>query len=105
MEIIVISLVLLVLGALFVIPRSNGREILELYKGGINPQYKEGLLDLWVIINDKVYDVTLYVDEHPGGEAILNNVGDDSTEGFFGPQHDTRVFDIIEDFCIGRLKD
>lgn len=54
MEIIVISLVL-VLGALFVIPRSNGREILGLYKGGgINPQHKEGLLDLWIIINDKV---------------------------------------------------
>nr|XP_034580847.1 uncharacterized protein LOC117844198 [Setaria viridis] len=32
----------------------------------------------------KVYDVTAYVEEHPGGDAILNNAGDDSTEGFFG---------------------
>jgi cytochrome b involved in lipid metabolism len=32
----------------------------------------------------KVYDVTSYVEEHPGGDAILNNAGDDSTEGFFG---------------------
>jgi hypothetical protein len=24
------------------------------------------------------------VEEHPGGDAILNNAGDDSTEGFFG---------------------
>uniref|UniRef100_A0A0D3GZT8 Cytochrome b5 heme-binding domain-containing protein n=1 Tax=Oryza barthii TaxID=65489 RepID=A0A0D3GZT8_9ORYZ len=59
--------------------------------------------DCWVIIKDKVYDVTSYVEEHPGGDAILNNAGGDSTEGFFGPQHGFRVFEIIEDFCIGEL--
>ena len=32
----------------------------------------------------QVYDVTAYVEEHPGGDAILNNAGGDSTEGFFG---------------------
>ncbi|KAL6007672.1 hypothetical protein ACLOJK_033173 [Asimina triloba] len=32
----------------------------------------------------KVYDVTLYVEEHPGGDAILAHAGDDSTEGFYG---------------------
>jgi cytochrome b involved in lipid metabolism len=32
----------------------------------------------------QVYDVTSYVEEHPGGEAIMNNAGADSTEGFFG---------------------
>jgi len=40
--------------------------------------------DLWVIIHDKVYDITDYVDEHPGGDAILSNAGGDSTEKFFG---------------------
>ncbi|XP_021741414.1 cytochrome B5-like protein isoform X2 [Chenopodium quinoa] len=60
--------------------------------------------DCWVIIKDKVYDVTSYVEEHPGGDAILTHAGDDSTEGFYGPQHGTRVFDIIEDFCIGELE-
>ncbi|KAA8544731.1 hypothetical protein F0562_019565 [Nyssa sinensis] len=33
----------------------------------------------------RVYDVTSYVEEHPGGDAILAHSGDDSTEGFFGP--------------------
>ncbi|KAL5200950.1 hypothetical protein ABZP36_035304 [Zizania latifolia] len=61
--------------------------------------------DCWVIIKDKVYDVTPYVEEHPGGDEILNNAGGDSTEGFLGPQHGPRVFDIIEDFCIGKLKE
>ncbi|XP_014758365.1 cytochrome b5 isoform X4 [Brachypodium distachyon] len=31
--------------------------------------------DCWIIIKKKVYDVTPYVEEHPGGNAILNNAG------------------------------
>ncbi|KAJ8430244.1 hypothetical protein Cgig2_009422 [Carnegiea gigantea] len=27
--------------------------------------------DCWVIIDGKVYDVTLYLDEHPGGDDVL----------------------------------
>ncbi|XP_065849965.1 cytochrome B5-like protein [Euphorbia lathyris] len=60
--------------------------------------------DCWVIIKEKVYDITSYVEEHPGGDAILNHAGDDSTEGFYGPQHATRVFDMIDDFYIGELE-
>ncbi|XP_017240306.1 cytochrome B5-like protein isoform X1 [Daucus carota subsp. sativus] len=60
--------------------------------------------DCWIIIKQKIYDVTSYVEEHPGGDAILAHAGDDSTEGFYGPQHATRVFDMIEDFYIGDLQ-
>ncbi|XP_060206467.1 cytochrome B5-like protein [Lycium barbarum] len=60
--------------------------------------------DCWIIIKDKVFDVTSYVEEHPGGDAILAHAGDDSTEGFYGPQHATRVFEMIDDFCIGDLE-
>ncbi|XP_024364142.2 cytochrome B5-like protein [Physcomitrium patens] len=59
--------------------------------------------DLWIILKDKVYDVTSFVEEHPGGDAILNNAGADSTEGFFGPQHGTKVFEMLDDFYIGEL--
>ncbi|KFK40765.1 hypothetical protein AALP_AA2G038000 [Arabis alpina] len=61
--------------------------------------------DCWIIIKDRVYDVTSYVEEHPGGDAILDHAGDDSTDGFYGPQHATRVFDMIEDFYIGELRE
>lgn len=40
--------------------------------------------DAWIIIENKVYDVTSYVEEHPGGDAILRHVGGDATEGFHG---------------------
>ncbi|KAL9252972.1 Cytochrome B5-like protein [Drosera capensis] len=56
--------------------------------------------DCWIIIKEKVYDVTSYVEEHPGGDAILVHAGDDSAEG---PQHATRTFDMIDDFYIGEL--
>ena len=66
--------------------------------------------DLWIILENQqsnklsVYDITAYVEEHPGGQAILNNAGKDSTKGFYGPQHPSRVFDMIEDFYIGDLQ-
>jgi cytochrome b involved in lipid metabolism len=43
--------------------------------------------DLWIIIDAKVYDVTDYLEEHPGGEAIMRNAGGDSTQGFKGDHH------------------
>mmetsp|Transcript_6687 Transcript_6687/g.16102 ORF Transcript_6687/g.16102 Transcript_6687/m.16102 type:complete len:136 (+) Transcript_6687:120-527(+) len=67
--------------------------------------------DLWIILKTKehgkhrVYNVTSYVDQHPGGLAIMQNAGGDSTEGFYGNQHPPRVFDLIEDFYIGDLAD
>ncbi|XP_010250336.1 PREDICTED: nitrate reductase [NADH]-like [Nelumbo nucifera] len=60
--------------------------------------------DCWIIIKTKVYDVTPYVEEHPRGDAILAHAGDDSTEGFYGPQHATWVFDMVDEFYIGDLE-
>ncbi|KAK9867946.1 hypothetical protein WJX84_011345 [Apatococcus fuscideae] len=67
--------------------------------------------DCWIVLESRdhggqarVYDVTAYVEEHPGGQAILNNAGGNSTKGFYGPQHPARVFDMIEDFYLGDLE-
>ena len=58
--------------------------------------------DAWIIIGKGVYDVTPYVEEHPGGvAAILKNAGGDATAGFHGPQHPARVFDMIDDYRVG----
>ncbi|KAE8678679.1 Senescence/dehydration-associated protein-related isoform 1 [Hibiscus syriacus] len=91
METTVIALILAVLlGAFLLIPRHG--------KSAHKNKVKS------TVENSKVYDVTSYVEEHPGGDAILAHAGDDSTEGFFGPQHATRVFDMIDDFYIGDLQ-
>jgi predicted heme/steroid binding protein len=60
--------------------------------------------DLWLIIDGKVYDVTQYVEEHHGGDAILNRPGLDNTEGFRGTQHPEHVKDTVEDYWIGMLR-
>lgn len=67
--------------------------------------------DLWVIIQDqdtkewKVYDLTDYIDDHPGGMAIMYNAGGDATKGFHGPQHPSTVHELAKDYCIGTLAD
>ena len=39
--------------------------------------------DCWILIEGKVFDVTTYLAEHPGGDDILvRNSGRDATEGF-----------------------
>mmetsp|Transcript_21064 Transcript_21064/g.29507 ORF Transcript_21064/g.29507 Transcript_21064/m.29507 type:complete len:603 (+) Transcript_21064:258-2066(+) len=60
--------------------------------------------DLWVIIDDLVFDITDYVAQHPGGLKILNNAGGDSTLGFKGPQHPAHVMTTIMQFYKGKVK-
>eukprot|EP01133_Synstelium_polycarpum_P005746 gene5746-6650_t len=35
--------------------------------------------DLWMVIDDKVYDLTEFLDEHPGGDILLEGAGKDAT--------------------------
>jgi sterol-4alpha-carboxylate 3-dehydrogenase (decarboxylating) len=60
--------------------------------------------DCWVVIRDLVYDLTAYVDVHPGGDEIFKHAGGDATKGFFGPQHPDHVNDTVKKFLIGKLK-
>lgn len=61
--------------------------------------------DLWIVVDNKVYDVTEYIDVHPGGEVIARNAGSDATKGFHGIQHPSRVYEVIEEFYVGDLAD
>lgn len=63
---------------------------------------KEG--DAWIIVEGKVYNVTKYIDEHPGGvNALKAYAGRDATKAFRGPQHGAQVDDVIALFYIGEL--
>ena len=39
--------------------------------------------DAWIVLNNNVYNITLYMKYHPGGiETLLEGVGSDATELF-----------------------
>ncbi|TID18165.1 hypothetical protein CANINC_003906 [Pichia inconspicua] len=60
--------------------------------------------DIWIIYNGKVYDVTQYLDEHPGGEeVILDCAGDDATEAFDDIGHSEDAHEQLESLLIGEL--
>jgi cytochrome b involved in lipid metabolism len=61
--------------------------------------------DAWIIVKNKVYDISAYVEDHPGGLSILNDVGGDATKGFYGPQHPPTVAEHIQEYLIGEVVD
>ena len=59
---------------------------------------------LWVVINGKVYDVTEFAKEHPGGdEILLEHGGTDSTQDFEDVGHSTDARELQKRFLIGRI--
>jgi len=64
-----------------------------------------GKKDLYLVIHDKVYDTTAFVDEHPGGEEVLLDVGgQDATEAFEDVGHSDEAREILEGLLVGTLK-
>ncbi|CAG2172399.1 unnamed protein product [Oppiella nova] len=59
---------------------------------------------LWIIIRDEVFDVTKFVDSHPGGcDPIMNFAGKDSTTVFVG-NHSDDAEKMKNQFKIGVIK-
>jgi len=60
----------------------------------------------WIVIHDLIYDVTKFLEEHPGGEEVLlEQAGKDATEHFEDVGHSTDARTMMKDFCIGELRD
>jgi 4-hydroxysphinganine ceramide fatty acyl 2-hydroxylase len=63
----------------------------------------------WVIHNNKVFDLTNFVEDHPGGsDFILDHAGKDITEVMKDTAthgHSDAAYGILSDFLIGRLVD
>lgn len=59
--------------------------------------------DVWIIVNNKVYDCTEYLDLHPGGaDSILINAGEDATDDFVAI-HSTKATKMLDKFYVGDL--
>lgn len=61
--------------------------------------------DLWIVYNGLVYDVSKFIDEHPGGEEVVVDVaGTDATEAFDDIGHSDDAHDILKGLLIGKLE-
>ncbi|KAM3728751.1 Cytochrome [Dirofilaria immitis] len=58
----------------------------------------------WVCIGNKVYDLTAFLDEHPGGsEVLLNQAGLDATEAYEDIGHSTDARLMKENYLVGEI--
>ena len=65
--------------------------------------------DCWVILDDKVYDITSYIAEHPGQKEILKGCGVDGTTLYenrpMGSEtpHSGKAREALEKYFIGGI--
>uniref|UniRef100_A0A3B4FPZ5 Cytochrome b5 n=1 Tax=Pundamilia nyererei TaxID=303518 RepID=A0A3B4FPZ5_9CICH len=58
----------------------------------------------WIIIHNKVYDVTKFLEEHPGGEEVLREqAGGNATESFEDVGHSTDAREMASSMVIGEV--
>lgn len=66
--------------------------------------------DCWIILRGKVYDVTSYLPEHPGGKEVLAAYcGRDGTNAFEsrpgdGSPHSQGAQNLLDQYSVGDLK-
>ncbi|KAJ3207964.1 Cytochrome b5 type B (outer mitochondrial membrane) [Dinochytrium kinnereticum] len=60
--------------------------------------------DCWMVVHGNVYDLTDFLDEHPGGEeVVLEQAGVDGTEAFEEIGHSDDARDMLKKYLIGKL--
>jgi len=79
-------------------------------KNTINEKYKlnevakhNSRSDAWIIIDNNVYDITNWIDKHPGGNIIMRGVGKNATELFITFGHSEKARQILHQYFIGTL--
>jgi len=62
--------------------------------------------DCWMVLYDKVYNLTEFLLEHPGGEELLlEHAGRDATLAYRGVGHSRAATAMLRPLLIGRLPD
>ncbi|XP_009382320.2 cytochrome b5-like [Musa acuminata AAA Group] len=60
--------------------------------------------DCWLIVSGKVYDVSSYMAEHPGGrDVLLSATGKDATVEFDNVGHSSSVRELMDNYCVGTI--
>ena len=61
--------------------------------------------DAWVIIKDKVYNVTNWLEKHPGGISLILNLAGKDCSVEFNNFHLKPNYDRLKPFLIGKLSE
>uniref|UniRef100_A0A7N0T4T9 Cytochrome b5 heme-binding domain-containing protein n=1 Tax=Kalanchoe fedtschenkoi TaxID=63787 RepID=A0A7N0T4T9_KALFE len=60
--------------------------------------------DCWLIIHGKVYDVTRFLEDHPGGdEVLISATGKDATDDFEDVGHSSSAKATMEELYVGEV--
>ncbi|XP_074864351.1 cytochrome b5 type B [Carettochelys insculpta] len=60
--------------------------------------------EAWLVIHGRVYDISRFLDEHPGGEEVLlEQAGRDATESFEDVGHSMDAREMLKQYCIGEV--
>ncbi|KAI0773421.1 cytochrome b5 [Irpex lacteus] len=60
---------------------------------------------IYILLHGKVYDVTKFLDEHPGGdEVILAEAAKDATEAFEDVGHSDEARALLKDLYVGEFE-
>lgn len=60
--------------------------------------------DCWLVIGGKVYDVTKFLEDHPGGdEVLLSATGKDATDDFEDVGHSTSARAMMDEYYVGEI--
>lgn len=59
---------------------------------------------VWFVIHNKVYDVSKFLEDHPGGEEVLlEQAGCNATEIFEDVNHSADAKELLKTFFVGDL--
>ncbi|XP_067001496.2 uncharacterized protein [Anabrus simplex] len=66
--------------------------------------WHDNIADCWIVLYDRVYDITSFLSEHPGGEEILvEYAGRDATLAFNGIGHGAAMLQVLDKYLVGVL--
>ncbi|XP_010413956.1 PREDICTED: cytochrome b5-like [Camelina sativa] len=60
--------------------------------------------DCWLVMNGKVYNVTKFLEDHPGGDdVLLSSTGKDATDDFEDVGHSESAREMMEQYYVGEI--